>query len=344
VNAVRKIGQVHARIGLELRWYIASCSFIAERVSVLITLHCHAKVYWRRPMWTLRSRSDAQLKAMVTRYNGAFFRAGMLDMDSAISIYLEEGELAKQKSVREIATAIESSFSGIVYTVAAAAELEQTARLMSSIAKATSSKAVVVSAAAEQATHSVSTVANSTDEVNHAVAETFRQVSHASRITASAVVKPRSTNEKMVQLSAAADKIGEVISLISDIADQANLLALNATIESACTGEAGRGFAVVAAQVKVLAGQTGKPTEEIGQQIVAMQEISRQSVAAIAENAGHDQRDRQRFLCDQCGGGAAIGKDTGKCPAARVRLRSEPATSSTTSQTCNTKPPRPAMR
>lgn len=342
---MRKIGQVHARIGLELRWYIASCSFIAERVSALITLHCHAKVYWRRPMWTLRSRSDAQLKAMVTRYNGAFFRAGMLDMDSAISIYLEEGELAKQKSVREIATAIESSVGGIVHTVAAAAaELEQTARLMSSIAKATSSKAVVVSAAAEQATDSVSTVANSTDEVNHAVAETFRQVSHASRITASAVVKPRSTNEKMVQLSAAADKIGEVISLISDIADQANLLALNATIESACTGEAGRGFAVVAAQVKVLAGQTGKPTEEIGQQIVAMQEISRQSVAAIAENAGHDQRDRQRFLCDQCGGGAAIGKDTGKCPAARVRLRSEPAASPTTSQTSNTKPPRPAMR
>jgi methyl-accepting chemotaxis protein len=93
----------------------------------------------------------------------------------------------------------------------------------------------------------------------------------------------------MVQLSAAADRIREVISLISDIAGQANLLALNATIESARTGEAGRSFAVVAAEVKVLAGQTGKATEEIGQQIVAMQEISRQSVAAIAENARHDQ-------------------------------------------------------
>jgi len=176
VNAVRKIGQVHARIGLELRWYIASCSFMAESVSALITMHCHAKVYWRRPMWTLRSRSDAQLKAMLTRYNGAFFRAAMRDMDSAISIYLEKGELAKQKSVREIATAIESSVGGIVYTVAAADDLEQNARSMSSIAEATSSKAVVVSSAAEQATDSVSTVVNSTDQLSHAVAEIFRQV------------------------------------------------------------------------------------------------------------------------------------------------------------------------
>ena len=284
VNSVRRIGQVHARIGLEPRWYIAGYSFIAERVSALIAMHCHQKVYGRGLRWGGKSKSDAMLKAMITRYNGAFFRAAMLDMDFAISIYLEEGELAKQKAVREIATAFESSVGGIVHAVAAAAtELEHTAQSMSSIAEATSSKAVVVSAAAEQATTSVSTVANSTDELNRAVAEISRQVSHASRITASAVVKARSTNETMVQLSGAADKIGQVVSLISDIAGQTNLLALNATIESARAGEAGRGFAVVAAEVKALAGQTAKATEEISQQINAMQEISRQSVAAISE-------------------------------------------------------------
>jgi methyl-accepting chemotaxis protein len=284
VNSVRRIGQTHARIGLEPRWYIAGYSFIATRVSALIATHCHAKVFGRGRKWQSKSGAEAQLQAMIMRYNGAFLRAAMLDMDFAISIYLEESELAKQKAVREIASAFESSVGGIVHTVAAAAtELEQTARSMSSIAEATSSKAVVVSAAAEQATTSVSTVANSTDELNQAVAEISRQVSQSSRITASAVVKARSTNETMVQLSAAADKIGQVISLISDIAGQTNLLALNATIESARAGEAGRGFAVVAAEVKALAGQTGKATEEIGQQIAAMQEISRQSVAAISE-------------------------------------------------------------
>ena len=205
------------------------------------------------------SRNDAAMKAMSARYIGAFLRAAMLDMDFAISIYLEESEAAKQKAVREIATSFEATVCGIVTAVAAAAtELEHTAKSMSAIAESTSGKAVVVSAAAEQATTSVATVANSTEELNRAVDEISRQVGQASRIASSAVVKARGTNETMTQLSQAADKIGQVISLISDIAGQTNLLALNATIESARAGEAGRGFAVVAAEVKALAGQTGK--------------------------------------------------------------------------------------
>ncbi len=281
IDSVRRIGQVHARIGLEPRWYIAGYSFITTRVSTLIATHCHAKVFGKdKP----NSKTNAEFSAMVNRYTGAFLRAAMLDMDFAISIYLEEGELAKQKAVQEIAAKFESSIGGIVTSVASAAtELEHTAKSMSSIAEATTSKAIVVSAAAEQATTSVATVSNSTEELNRAVQEISRQVSQASRITASAVVKARSTNETMTQLSAAAEKIGEVVSLISDIAGQTNLLALNATIESARAGEAGRGFAVVAAEVKALAGQTAKATGDISAQIAAMQLISRQSVTAITE-------------------------------------------------------------
>ena len=281
IDSVRRIGQVHARIGLEPRWYIAGYSFITTRVSTLIAAHCHAKVFGKdKP----NAKSNAAFSAMVGRYTGAFLRAAMLDMDFAISIYLEEGELAKQKAVQEIAAKFESSVGSIVTSVASAAtELEHTAKSMSSIAEATTSKAIVVSAAAEQATTSVATVSNSTDELNRAVQEISRQVSQASRITASAVVKARDTNETMTQLSAAAEKIGEVVSLISDIAGQTNLLALNATIESARAGEAGRGFAVVAAEVKALAGQTAKATGDISSQIAAMQLISRQSVAAITE-------------------------------------------------------------
>jgi methyl-accepting chemotaxis protein len=283
IDSVRRIGQVHARIGLEPRWYIAGYSFIATRVSTLIAAHCHDKVFGGGKT-KANKKSDAEFSAMVSRYTGAFLRAAMLDMDFAISIYLEEGELAKQKAVQEIAAKFESSVGGIVTSVASAAtQLEHTAKSMSSIAEATTNKAIVVSAAAEQATTSVATVSNSTDELNRAVEEISRQVSQASRITASAVVKARSTNETMSQLSAAAEKIGEVVSLISDIAGQTNLLALNATIESARAGEAGRGFAVVAAEVKALAGQTAKATSDISSQIAAMQSISRQSVAAITE-------------------------------------------------------------
>jgi methyl-accepting chemotaxis protein len=129
-------------------------------------------------------------------------------------------------------------------------------------------------------------VAASAEEMGRSVAEIAGQVGHASRIASSAVVKARSTNETISELSRAADKIGEVVSMISDIAAQTNLLALNATIESARAGEAGRGFAVVASEVKSLAGQTARATEDISAQISSMQAITRQTVEAIVAIQG----------------------------------------------------------
>jgi methyl-accepting chemotaxis protein len=273
VRSVRRIGETHARIGLEPRWYLAGYNFIISRVVTLIAVNCHTNK---------KLKSPKAFQAEVDRLTGAFVRAAMLDMDFAISIYLEVGELAKQKMLNDIAKTFEGSVGGIVDSVASAAtELELTAKTMASIAESTTGKAIAVSAAAEQATSNVTVVASSAEEMGRSVTEIAGQVTHASRIVANAVIRARDTSETMAQLSQAANKIGEVVSLISDIAAQTNLLALNATIESARAGEAGRGFAVVAAEVKSLAGQTARATEDIAAQIASMQGITRQSVEAI---------------------------------------------------------------
>src|SRR5207302_8539237 len=129
----------------------------------------------------------------------------------------------------------------------------------------------------------VQTVATAAEELSSSVAEIGRQVAHSASIASGAASEMRRTDEKVRGLAATAEKIGNVVALINNIASQTNLLALNATIEAARAGEAGKGFAVVASEVKALATQTSRATEEIDAQIRSIQEASTSSAEAIQE-------------------------------------------------------------
>lgn len=162
-----------------------------------------------------------------------------------------------------------------------ASEMQATSKSMSSTAIEASQQATSVAAVAEQASVNVQTVAAATEELSSSVSEIGRQVTQSTEIAGQAVSEANRTNVTVQGLSAAAQKIGDVVKLISDIASQTNLLALNATIEAARAGEAGRGFAVVANEVKSLASQTAKATDEISAQVGAMQGATTEAVQAI---------------------------------------------------------------
>src|SRR5579859_6272505 len=188
----------------------------------------------------------------------------------------------RQKAINDLADRFESGVMNVVQVVSASAsEMQTTAQSLSSAAHQSRGQATMVAAAAEQATTNVQTVATAAEELSSSINEIARQVGGAAQISATAVAEAERTNSLIQGLSTAASRIGEVVKLINDIASQTNLLALNATIEAARAGEAGKGFAVVANEVKTLANQTARATDDIGQQIAAVQEETRRTVEAI---------------------------------------------------------------
>ncbi|GGB57911.1 hypothetical protein GCM10011316_32490 [Roseibium aquae] len=153
------------------------------------------------------------------------------------------------------------------------------------VAESTAKQAGQASDASETASSNVQMVASAAEELSSSISEISRQVEQTTRIIVEATHGAQKSNQKVAGLAEAANRIGEVVTLIQAIAEQTNLLALNATIEAARAGEAGKGFAVVAAEVKELATQTSKATEEIGAQISAIQNETRDAVGAIGEIA-----------------------------------------------------------
>ena len=193
-------------------------------------------------------------------------------------------EAIRRSEMRKLADDFESAVGSMVGTVSSASvELEAAATSLQNTAEATENLTATVTSASEDASGNVQSVAGSTEELTSSVNEVGRQVQESSQIAAEAVRQAELTDARIAQLSQAASRIGDVVKLITAIAEQTNLLALNATIEAARAGEAGRGFAVVASEVKALAAQTAKATEEIGAQIASMQTATQESVGAIKE-------------------------------------------------------------
>ncbi|HVX76602.1 MAG TPA: methyl-accepting chemotaxis protein [Bradyrhizobium sp.] len=193
-------------------------------------------------------------------------------------------DLEKKALQRQMADRFEAEVKSVVGAVAQATkDMQRVAGEITTSVNGTSQRAAAAAAASEEASTSVNTVAAATEQLASSVAEIGRQVSHSSKVADGAVVKASQTTEMVAGLSAASEKIGDVLRLISAIASQTNLLALNATIEAARAGEAGRGFAVVAAEVKELASQTAKATDEIAGQVSAIQSATGTCVSAIGD-------------------------------------------------------------
>jgi methyl-accepting chemotaxis protein len=195
-------------------------------------------------------------------------------------------QIARAGRVDALLRGFEAETAGALRAVASAAtEMDATAAGMAEIAASGNQRASSVANASQQASGNVQTVAAAAEELSASIAEVARQVRDGAARAQQASEAAQSTDRTVRGLSEAAGRIGDVVQLITGIASQTNLLALNATIEAARAGESGKGFAVVAGEVKSLASQTARATEEIGQQIAAMQGETERTVQAIGEIA-----------------------------------------------------------